>query len=145
MDDLRVFRRELNRTRLALRQLADKVKDQFISQGEATQAAVADLAAGLAAVVDALAAVNAKTQRAVGNVAGLAVGNVDVTLTWPDEWPDTAYAVIATIVSGTGALGSLTATLKVGSKTVTGCVVTVANTGPSAVGAFAVDAIGIRT
>lgn len=99
----------------------------------------------IAGLSEVLAAVNAKTQRAAATLTGLNVGNVDVSIVWPQPWPDTQYAVIPTIVSGTGALGSLAATLKNGTKTAAGCTVTVANTGPSAVGAFAVDVIGIRT
>jgi len=129
MDDLRALRRDLTRAQQAIRQLTDSATNQ---------------AANIAALSVALAAVNAKTQRASANVGGLAVGNVDVTITWPQTWPDTAYAVIPTILSGTGALGSLDATLKNGTKTANDCVITVANTGAASVGAFALDVIGVR-
>lgn len=91
----------------------------------------------------ALRAVAGKTQRATTTVQGLTVGSTEVTITWPDPWPDTQYGVIATVVSGLGALGALHTTLKTGSKTASDCVVIVAST--AVVGTFAVDAIGIRT
>lgn len=117
-DDTRALRRDLTRLQLQLRQLADTLTN--------------------------LAAGTTTTQRAGATLGGLSVGNTDITITWPRPWPDTTYAVIPTIVSGTGALGSLDATLKAGSKTITDCVVTVANTGLLAVGQFAVDCIGMR-
>jgi len=78
-------------------------------------------------------------------MGGLNVGNMDVFVGWDVPWPDTGYGVYVAIISGTGALGSLSATLKSGTKGIGSCTVTVANTGLSAVGAFALDVLGIRT
>ena len=129
-DDLRAIRRELTRVEQVARQLADVVANQ---------------AAHIAELADGLRAVNAKTQRASATITGpFAIGNTDVTITWDQPWPDTAYGVVATIISGTAALGSLDATLKVGTKTVNDCVVTVANTGLASVGTFALDVVGVR-
>lgn len=130
VDDSRTLRRDLGKIQQVAKQLATTVTNQ---------------AEAIAALATALAAVNAKTQRTGAAVGGLAVGNVDVAITWPNTWPDTLYGVIINITSGTGALGSLDATLKAGTKTIDGCVVTVANTGASAVGAFGLDVVGIRT
>ena len=130
-DDARILRRDLARLQQTVKQLATAV----------SRLTGVDLGPVFAAV----SAVNAKTQRAAVTLPSLVVGSTDVTITWPTAWPDTAYAVIPTIVSGTGALGNLAATLKVGTKTTADCVVTVANTGLVSVGTFAVDVIGIRT
>jgi len=120
-DDARTLRRDLNRIVQQQRQTA------------------ADLATALAALA-------ATTQRTNTAVAGpFAVGSVDLGVAWPLAWPDAGYGVWLSIVSGTAALGSLTATLKSGTKTPTGCVITVANTGSAAVGAFAIDVLGVRT
>jgi len=115
-DDAQTLRRDLNRTRqTALRALT------------------------------AVAAVNAKTQRQGVTITGpFAVGNTDVTITWPNPWPDAGYGVYVSITSGTAALGSLSATLKAGTKTANDCVITVANTGASAVGTFGLDVLGVR-
>lgn len=115
-------------------------------RNRATLRSVVRLQQQIKALADALTAVAAKTQRAAATITGpFAVGSTDVTITWPTPWPDTAYGVIPTIVSGTAALGSLDATLKSGTKTTVDCVVTVANTGANPVGTFALDVIGIRT
>lgn len=106
----------------------------------------AQLASQLRRLATVVAAINAKTQRANTTITGpFAVGSLDVTITWPQAWPDAGYSVIINIISGTAALGSIHATLKSGTKTAVDCVVTVANTGTNAVGTFAVDVIGIRT
>lgn len=106
---------------------------------------IATLTARDNALTAALTAVNAKTQRVGASVGGLAVGSVDVAVSWPASWPDTAYGVWVSILSGTGALGSLTATLKSGTKTADGCTITVANTGTVTLGAFGLDVLGVRT
>ncbi len=95
----------------------------------------------------AIAAVNAKTQRAGVNSPGaLAAGaSVDLTVTWPTPWPDAGYAVDPTIICGTAALGGLHATLKAGTKTTLDCTVTVINVGANPVATYALDVIGIRT
>ena len=92
-----------------------------------------------------LAIVNAKTQRVGASLTTIIVGSIDVTITWPEPWPDTAYMVAPAILSGTGALGSLYATLKSGTKTVDDCVVTVANTGLVTIASAGLDVLGIRT
>lgn len=110
---------------------------------------LADLAAVQASQIATLAAgqtaLAAVTQRSTITLSGIVVGSIDVTISWPDSWPDTAYMVIPTIVSGTGALGSLTATFKAGTKTPDDCVVTLANTGPVTIGTASLDVLGVRT
>lgn len=129
VDDPRLLRRDIARLQATVKRLATAMTAN----------------PAVAALSQAIAAVNAKTQRQAVTVGPLGIGSTDILITWPTPWPDTSYAVVPTIVSGTGALGSLTATLKVGSKTTDNCVVTVANTGLAAIGSFAVDVIGIRT
>jgi len=95
---------------------------------------------------DLLAFFRSRIQRGSASVAGpFAVGSVDITIAWPLVWPDAGYGIWVSIISGTAALGSLSATLKSGTKTVNDCVITVANTGAGPVGAgFAVDVLGVR-
>ena len=113
--------------------------------------------------VDRLTADLKRTKQALGLLAGntvagatqrvpvtglgpLAIGNIDVPITWPVSWPDQVYMVIPVIISGTAAIGSLNATLKAdGSKNAAGCTITVANTGTGPVGPFALDVLGVRT
>ena len=90
-----------------------------------------------------LALVNAKTQRAGVTIGPLSIGSSDVTITWPKEWPDTVYYVGIELLTGTGALGNLHATLKAGSKTTVDCVVTVSAS--AAVASVGVDVVGVRT
>lgn len=95
------------------------------------------------ALSDAVTAINAKTQRAGATVGPLSIGSSDTTITWDKPWPDTGYMVIVELVSGTAALGALHATLKVGSKTTTDCVITINAT--QAVASVGVDVLGVRT
>lgn len=110
-------------------------------RGKADARLVRRLQDQIQALQAALALVNAKTQRTGVPLTDLVVGTVDVTVTWPKSWPDTAYMVIPTIVSGPAALGKLTATMK--SKTTTDCVITVGATGLVALAAL--DVLGVRT
>jgi len=134
-DDPRSLRRAITGLEATVAQLARVV--------EAT--AGTTQAGQIQALATALRTVANRIQRTVATVQTLPVGSTEVTLTWPDPWPDTAYGVYPSIVSGLGALGSLHTTLKAGSKTVTNCVVIVANTGTATVGTFVIDAVGIRT
>lgn len=88
-----------------------------------------------------LALVNAKTQRTGQNLGSLAIGSQDVTLAWPNPWPDTVYAVLIELITGTAALGNLHATLK--SKTTDNVTITVAAS--VAIGAASIDVVGVRT
>ena len=95
-------------------------------------------------LADALAAVNAKTQRTGTTVGPLSILTpTDVTITWPNPWPDTSYAVLVGIVTGTAAIGNAHATLKAGSKTTTECVITIAVL--ANIASVGVDVVGIRT
>ena len=89
-----------------------------------------------------LAKVNAKTQRA-GTTIGPLLGSTDVTITWPEPFPDAQYAVLIETVTGTAALGNVHATLKAGTKTAEGCVVTVSTL--LNVASIGIDVVGIRT
>ena len=91
-----------------------------------------------------LVKVNAKEQRAGASVEGLAIGLHDVTITWPEPWPDTLYGVWPSLQLGDAALGSVTAILKPGSKTTTGCVIRIRAVNLVG-GTVGVDVLGVRT
>ena len=111
----------------------------------ALKVTVTNHTANIAALADAVTAVNAKTQRTGAVITGpVSIGSQDVTVTWPTPWPDTAYAVIIELQSGTAALGNLHATVKAGTKTTVDCVVTVAAAAVIAAN-VGVDVVGIRT
>lgn len=57
----------------------------------------------------------------------LAVGNTDVTITWPSSIPNTTYIVGLTIEGGSSLLGKTAVTLKPASKTTTTIVATINN------------------
>lgn len=119
----------------ALRRALTGIHDLKITvatQGKQIQTLAADLAA-----------VNAKTQRFTTTIGPLSIGATDVTVTWPNGWPDVGYSVTVNLISGTAALGNLHATLKSGTKTTTDCVVTVSAS--AAVASVGVDVIGVRT
>lgn len=130
--DLAVTIAELKRTIKAL------------SQRAKTQAEnIAALAISATNQATQIAAINNKTQavnQAITLTAGIAL---DVTITWPDEWPDTAYNIIPIITSGTAVLGQIHATPKAASKTTTDCTVTVLS--PVAVASAGLYVLGIRT
>lgn len=87
--------------------------------------------------------VNAKEQRAGAVTDSLSIGLHDVTITWPKEWPDTAYGVWVSLQVGDGALGNISAILKPGSKTTTGCVIRVRAL--AIISSVGVDVLGVRT
>lgn len=130
MDDLRTLRHDLTKAQQAIRELVDSA----VNQGT-----------NIAALANGLSAVNAKTQRSSIPLSNLAIGTTDIPVTWDNPWPDAGYGVYAAVISGAGVLGTLFATLKSGTKTSTGCTVTVANTGLAIVAASALDVLGVRT
>lgn len=87
--------------------------------------------------------VNGKTQRVTTTIGPIAIGATDVTITWPQPWPDTAYGVIPTLVTGDAAVGNVHAQLKNGTKTTTDCVVRVVTT--AALASIGIDVLGVRT
>lgn len=122
MDDLTTAKRELLQATRTLKATVDK---------------------RIARLADAITLVNAKTQRAGTTIGPVPIGSTDVAITWDRPWPDTAYMVAIELITGTAALGALHATLKVGSKTLTDCVITVNTT--AAVASVGVDILGVRT
>lgn len=58
-----------------------------------------------------------------GSVAG--TGQVDVAVTWPTPFPDTAYTVVASIEIDEA--GDSLTVRRIRSRTTTGCVINVAN------------------
>lgn len=95
----------------------------------------------------AIALINAKVenrvQRYTTTVGPLSIGTTDVTVTWPRPFPDADYWVGIQVVSSSGQLGNIHTTLKAGTRTATGCVVTVSTA--ANVASIAVDVIGTRT
>lgn len=128
-DELRALRRDLAETKQLARQAAT---------------VATTLADKVQALADALTAVNAKTQRAGVSLPTLAAGVTDVTITWPNPWPDTAYGVWISILAGGGTAPLLHCTLKNGTKTTDDCVVTVINSTGGVV-ATGIDVLGVRT
>lgn len=127
MDEVAALRREVRRLQLQLHQLAGAF----------------DI--GLSVGSDVVTAPPLRVQRAPAGVTGLAAGtSQDVAIVWPRAWADPAYSVIINIVSSTNALGALAATLAIGTKTVAGCTVTVANTSAAPILALGLDVVGIR-
>lgn len=104
---------------------------------------ISALADKVRAIGQDLIKVNAKEQRAGATVENLIIGLHDVAITWPKEWPDTAYIVIPTVQVGDAALGNVHAILKPGSKTTTGCVIRVRAL--VLIGTVGVDVLGVRT
>jgi len=90
-----------------------------------------------------LVKVNAKEQRAGATVDSFSIGLHDVAITWPKEWPDTQYGVWVSLQVGDAALGNISAILKPGSKTTTGCVIRIRAL--ALIGTVGVDVLGIRT
>lgn len=104
---------------------------------------VSRLSEKLRALATALVKVNDKTQRTGATTDALAIGLHDVTITWPQPWPDTGYGVWVSLQLGDAALGNVHAILKPGSKTTTGCVIRIRCL--AAVATVAVDVLGVRT
>ena len=77
------------------------------------------------------------------SILNLGTATVDVTITWPNAFPDTNYTVTPQLTTTTAALiGKATATVK--SKTTTGCVVTVTVNALVTLGALVLSAVAIR-
>lgn len=58
---------------------------------------------------------------------GLSLGSTDQAITWPTPFPDSSYTVTCTIEMGSVNIGSVTPVVKAGSKTGSGCTVTLVN------------------
>lgn len=103
--------------------------------------AVVEKQGGLIARLGATATLGAsQIERASADLSPLAIGTQDVTLTWATPFPDTAYIVIATRVTGAAGLNTVDAVLK--TKAEDSCVVTVKSLAVVAV-AF-LDVVAIR-
>jgi hypothetical protein len=85
---------------------------------------------------------DSRMQRVVQSIGPLAIGSTDVAVPWPTPWAVDTYVVIPELATGALALGTLHATLKLGTRTTTDCVVTVNAT--AAVGVAFLDVLGIR-
>lgn len=70
---------------------------------------------------------DANTQSARVTLPSLSLGSTDQAVTWPVAFPDTGYTVTCLIEMGAANIGSVTPVLKAGSKTASGCVVTLVN------------------
>lgn len=110
---------------------------QAIRQLTATVTKQAQHIAGLTATVTMGAS---QIERATVDLSPLAIGTQDVTITWVNPFPDTAYIVLPTTPSGLAGLGTVSTVLK--TKDVDGCVVTVKSLAVVAV-AF-LDVVAIR-
>lgn len=124
----------LTKLRLEVAQLTRTVSQLQVTQTNSLQT-----------INTALTKLNAKTQRTSVNLTNVAVGSTDVAVAWNPLWPDAAYGVYASIISGAAVIGTLFAQLKNGTKTEAGCTVTVVNTGLAVVSSAALDVLGART
>lgn len=68
----------------------------------------------------------------------LGLGLSDITVTWPLDFGNAVYAVLPSIEGGTLAIGLSLPGLKAGTRTGTGCTITVRNTGLVSIAAGAV-------
>lgn len=125
MADLGTLARDLIKVSQALHQLTATVT----KQGEHIAALAATDQRGASQI-----------ERASADLSPLAIGTQDVTLTWANPFPDTAYIVIATRVTGAAGLTTVDAVLKI--KDTDSCVVTVKSLAVVAV-AF-LDVVAIR-
>lgn len=95
------------------------------------------------AIAAAFAAMQARTQRSIQTLSNLATGATDVDCVWATPFPNAGYMVIPTLISGTAALGTLSCTLKSGSKNTTDCTITVNNASGNVIASVGLDVLGI--
>jgi hypothetical protein len=97
----------------------------------------------LTTVRAAIRTLNARTQRVTLDTGSLGNGPpTDMPIEWPTPWPDATYTVIFGIAGDSNTAGNLHATLKAGTKTTTGCTVTVKATGNA--DTTSIEVIGLR-
>lgn len=78
---------------------------------------------------------NELIQRESPAIPSLSVGATDIAVTWKVPFIDTSYMVQVTIENTSGTLGGMSGGLKLGTKTTTGCTVTLVNTTLLTIGA----------
>lgn len=78
---------------------------------------------------------NEAIQRVSPAIPSLSIGPTDLAITWPIPFADTSYSVQVTIEQTSSALGGMAGGLKAGTKTTTGCTVTLVNTTLVTIGA----------
>lgn len=84
-----------------------------------------------------------RTQRVTLDTGSLSNGPpTDIPIVWPKPWPDATYTVVFGTTGDSATAGNLHASLKAGTKTTTGCTVTVKATGN--IDTTSVEVIGIR-
>lgn len=84
----------------------------------------------------------AKIRSASAALPPLAVGGTDVALTWaPSPMPSATYVVVATVAGTSVTAGRVSAIVKAGSQTATGCTVTVSTIVSVTAGAAQVQAL----
>lgn len=120
------------------------VLDWRVSELEATRltsvaahAADAATQASIAALQAAITTLQARqTRTAITALPAVAIGaTTDITMSWTGQgaMPSTDYTVAIAVEGGTSLLGVLSYVLKTGSRTTTGCTVTVKNSGLAAI------------
>lgn len=84
-----------------------------------------------------------RTQRVTLDTGSLSNGPAtDMPIVWPVPWPDATYTVMFGVAGNSATAGNLHASLKAGTKTTTGCTVTVKATGN--IDLTSIEVIGIR-
>lgn len=90
-----------------------------------------------------LTALENKIQRVNQNIGPLTANTpLDITILWPTAWPAPDYGIWYSLATGNAALGTISATLKAGSKTTGQCIVTVQAT--IAIASAGLDVVGVR-
>jgi hypothetical protein len=70
---------------------------------------------------------NEIVQRLQPSIPALSVGSTDIVLTWPQPFADTTYCVVMTVEAAAATIGGMVPGIKTGTKTTTGCTITLYN------------------
>jgi hypothetical protein len=128
-----------------IRQALQGLRDALRRQQQQIGNVLSQLDQANKAQTAAIAAVNAKTQRVGTSLTNLATGLTTVTLTWPTVWPDTAYGVYTSLITGGAVLGQISATLVNATKAVDTVQIMVNNASGGVVASVGLDVLGDRT
>jgi hypothetical protein len=88
---------------------------------------LADLLEKRANAHDSALAALTRFRTSIVSLPQLVVGSTDVAVSWATPFSAADYGVVAMVEAGTNALSKLNAGLKTGTRTTSGCVITVTN------------------
>lgn len=119
--------------------MADRV-GQLSAKVDAATAALTRATRRLSAVVGRVDALGSRAMRSAAvPLPALAIGATDVAVVWAVLMPDTSYQAFPSVAGGALVAGKLLTTVKLTSRTVDGCTVTVTNISAGAIA----DASGV--